>query len=79
MNNDIAALNNALFESLERLQDDDLDEEGLKREIARADAVAKTAGMIIENAEFALRAQKHLDEYGRNTKINNPLLETKNG
>ena len=77
MNNDIKALNNALFESLERLQDDSLDDDALKREIDRADAVQKTAGMIISNAEFALKVQKHMDEYGRETTIKNPLLENK--
>ena len=75
MNNDITALNNYLFESIERLQDDSLDQEKLSLEIDRADAVAKTAKVIISNAELVLRAQKHMDEYGRNTKLHNPLLE----
>ena len=74
MNNNISALNNALFESLERLQSDDLDDDGLKREIARANAVSNTAGMIIQNAELALKAQVHADEYGKRTQITNPLL-----
>lgn len=78
MKNDINALNNALFESLERLQDDSLDDDALKREIDRADAVQRTAGMIISNAELALRAQKHQDEYGREA-VRNPLLENRGG
>ena len=75
MKNDITALNNYLFESIERLQDDSLDPDALSLEIDRADAVAKTATVIIANAELALRAQKHQDEYGGST-IKNPLLES---
>ena len=78
MKNDINALNNALFESLERLQDDSLDDDALKREISRADAVQRTAGMIINNAELALKTQRHMDEYGKTGHIMNPLLENKN-
>lgn len=75
MKNNLEALNNYLFESIERLQDDSLDPDALSIEIDRADAVAKTATVIIANAEFALRAQKRLDEYGGAT-IKNPLLES---
>ena len=75
MNNDITALNNYLFESIERLQDDSLDQEKLSLEIDRADAVAKTAEVIISNAELVLKAQKHMDEYGKSVQLHNPLLE----
>ena len=73
MKNNLETLNNYLFESIERLQDDSLDPDALSIEIDRADAVAKTATVIIANAEFALRAQKRQDEYG-GSPIKNPLL-----
>ena len=78
MKNNLEALNNYLFESIERLQDDSLDREALAMEIDRADSVAKTATVIIANAELALRAQKRQDEYGGTT-IKNPLLESGGG
>lgn len=79
MNNDISALNNYLFESIERLQDDSLDAETLDKEIKRADAVANTASIIIRNAELVLNAQKHMDEYDKEVQLRNPLLELGGG
>lgn len=49
MKNTLWDLNNALFEQIERLQDDTLSEEGLEREIKRTDAVTKIAKNIIDN------------------------------
>ncbi len=64
MKNSLSDLNNYLFESIERLMDDDLDEDGLDRERKRAEAVYKGAKAIIENGRLALDAQKYADEYG---------------
>jgi hypothetical protein len=64
MNNTLSDLNNALFESIERIQDDDLTDEQLEREIKRAGAVTKVAEVIVHNAEVALRTMEHLNEYG---------------
>lgn len=64
MKNTLLDLNNHLFESIERLNDDDLSEEELEREIKRSDAVGKIAKTIIDNASLALSAKKHMDEYG---------------
>ena len=64
MKNSLSDLNNYLFESIERLMDDDLDDEGLERERKRAEAVYKGAKAIIENGRLALDAQMYADEYG---------------
>lgn len=74
MKNTLADLNNYLFEAIERLNDDDLDEEQLDREIKRSEAVQKVAKTIIENGTLALNAKKHLDEYGKGDNVELPLL-----
>ena len=62
--NKLTDLNNLLFEQMERLLDDDLTDEELEREIRRSEAVTKTAGTIISNANLAFQTMKHLNEYG---------------
>ena len=74
MKNTISDLNNYLFEQLERLQDDELDEAGLEKEIRRGEAVQKVAETIISNGNLALRAMKLLDDCGDDRKIDIPLL-----
>jgi putative N-acetylmannosamine-6-phosphate epimerase len=74
MKNTLTDLNNYLFESIERLNDDDLSDEELEREIKRSDAVQKVAKIIIDNGALALQAQKHFDEYGIDNKVEMPLL-----
>ena len=83
MKNKLTDLNNYLFESIERLNNDELSAEELETEIKRADAVGRVAKTIIDNASLALSAKKHMDEYGygESTKIDmfgissNSLLE----
>lgn len=74
MKNTLTDLNNYLFEQLERLQDDSLDQDGLEKEIQRSEAVQKVAKTIIENGSLALQAKKHLDEYGQGDKVELPML-----
>ena len=74
MKNTLADLNNYLFESIERLNDDGLTNEELEKEIKRSEAVQKVAKTIIENGALALQAQKHFDEYGAERKVAMPLL-----
>lgn len=64
MKNTLTDLNNALFEEIERIQDDELDEEQLAKEIKRAEAVTKVAEVIVRNGELALKTMQHLNEYG---------------
>ena len=74
MKNTLTDLNNHLFESIERLQDDDLSPEELDKEIKRSEAVQKVAKVIIDNGSLALAAKKHFDEYGINQNVEMPLL-----
>lgn len=76
MNNKLSDLNNALFEEIERLQDDDLKPEQLETEIKRAQAVTSVATAIIANADMALKAQRLSNEYGTKVVFDNPLLES---
>lgn len=64
MKNTLVDLNNHLFEALERLNDEDLDSEGIDRELKRADGMVKIASQIIQNGELAFKTMQHLDHYG---------------
>ena len=74
MKNTLSDLNNYLFESIERLNDDELTDEQLEKEIKRSEAVQKIAKTIIENGALALQAKKHMDEYGTGETIELPML-----
>lgn len=74
MKNTITSLNNYLFESIERLNDDSLSDEQLEKEIKRSEAIQKVAKNIIDTGELALRAKKHFDEYGIENNVEVPLL-----
>lgn len=60
MKNTLADLNNYLFESIERLNDDELSSEELDKEIKRSEAVQKVAKTIIDNGTLALQAKNIL-------------------
>ena len=77
MKNTLADLNNHLFEALERLNDEDLDEEGIDRELKRADGMTKIAEQIIKNGELAYKTMVHMDEYGCGDKNVPVMLEVK--
>lgn len=72
--NTLTDLNNYLFEAIERLNDDSLDETQLDKEIKRSEAVQKVASTIIANGTLALQAKKHLDEYGQGDNVELPML-----
>jgi len=62
LKNRLIDLNNHLFEQMERLNDDDLQEEGLQQEIQRAKAMSFVASQIIGNARLALDAQRTVND-----------------
>lgn len=64
MKNGIEDLNNYLFEQLEKLNDSDLSDEELEKEIKRSKAVTSVADTIIKNASLALDVIKIREEYG---------------
>lgn len=63
--NTLVDLNDHLFEQMERLNDDDLSDEELEKEIKRADAMTGIAKQIIDNATIVLKATELNAEYGR--------------
>ena len=79
MKNTLNDLNNALFEQLERLQDDEAmkDEAAFEKEIKRSKAVTNIAAQIIQNGNLSLRACQYAAEYGGDAKT--PVLEMTNG
>lgn len=83
MKNTLPDLNNHLFEQLERLNDDELTEEQLDKELRRAEGMTKVASQIIQNAELAYKTMVHMAEYGYDRqdaqKVLPPMLEVKNG
>lgn len=80
MKNTLADLNNHLFEALERLNDEDLSDEQLEKEIRRSEGMTKIAEQIIRNGELAYKTMVHMDEYGYNQDRNVPvMLEQRNG
>jgi hypothetical protein len=80
MKNTLTDLNNYLFEQLERLNDDNLTEEQLERELKKTDSIVKVSDKIIQNGELAFRTMKHMDEYGyHKEKHSIPPMLTANG
>ena len=62
--NSLEDLNNHLFEQLERLNDEDLKNDQLDREIRRANGMTAIAETIIKNGRLALEASEFIAEYG---------------
>lgn len=67
--NTLMALNNHLYEQMERLNDDELSDEGLAKEVTRAKSMTDISQKIIENARLALDAEKFRAEYGEKTVV----------
>lgn len=66
--NTLGDLNNHLFAQLERLGDEELKGDELEEEIRRSEAMANIGEQIIRNGELQLKAMRHMDEYGYNSK-----------
>ena len=59
MKNTLSDLNNHLFACLERLNDENISEDALRKEIKRANAVSDIASNIVANANVQLQAIKY--------------------
>jgi len=60
MSNNLAGLNENLFEQLNRLNNSSLEGDELKQEIERSKAMASVAQSIIKNGELVLKAKTEL-------------------
>lgn len=69
MKNKLLDLNNHLFEELERLNNDELDEKNLEFEIKRSKSMTNVAKAIIDNANTMLEAKKHFDAKGIKSEV----------
>lgn len=65
MQNKLVDLNNHLFEMIERLNDEELSDEDLEKEIKRANAMSSISKQIIDNAKVELEATKLVLDYSR--------------
>lgn len=75
MKNTLVDLNGYLFETLERLNLDEISDQELEKEINRAETIVKVADKIISNASVVLRAEEFKAEYtGQVGKIVNTML-----
>lgn len=74
MKNKLSDLNNHLFEAMERLNNEDLTDEELEKEIKRSKAMEGIAKTIIESGNLALQARKHLEQCGVENAVELPLL-----
>lgn len=60
MENNLQALNNILFEQIERINDDDLDENQLNEALKKADHINRLAGTIVQSMSTQLKAYEAL-------------------
>ncbi|KXU02067.1 putative DNA-directed RNA polymerase [Streptococcus constellatus] len=72
--NKLSDLNDHLFMTLERLGEEDLNNEELEKEIERSKAISTVAGKIIDNMRLVLDAQKTAAEYNGKRTVNLELL-----
>ena len=72
MKNSLGDLNNHLFATLERLNDEELKGDDLTAEVSRSTAIVRLAESILHNADTQLRAVELLNESGRLAADNMP-------
>lgn len=70
----ITELNEILFDRIKAINNDDLSDEQLEKEIRKAEATTSIATAMLKNASLALAAQKQFDEYGTGRTVDIPLL-----
>lgn len=74
MKHTLTDLNEYLFQQLDALSNGDLTGEALDKEIERSKAIQGIAKTVIEGANVALQAKKHMDEYGDGGTVEIPML-----
>lgn len=74
MKNTLTDLNEYLFQQLDALSNESLTGEELEKEIERSKAIQGIAKTVIEGANVAFQAKKHMDEYGQGGSVEIPML-----
>lgn len=64
MKNKLSDLNDHLFAQIERLGDEDLNDEQIEKEAKRASAIVAVADQVIKNADLQLKAATLLAGHG---------------
>lgn len=78
MANNLTNLNDILFDQIRRLENDELSDEALEKEIKKSEQLTKLSVVVLNNAKLALDAQKQFDEYGTGRTVDIPLLGVNN-
>ena len=78
MANNLTNLNDILFDQIRRLENNDLSNEDLEKEIKKSEQLTKLSTVVLNNAKLALDAQKQFDEYGTGRTVDIPLLGVNN-
>lgn len=79
MKNKLSDLNNYLFEQIERLNDDNITDEELEKQLHKTEHIQKVAETIIKNSELQFKAMQCAMENGViNQKQLTHLLAEKN-
>lgn len=76
--NNLTNLNDILFNQINRLENDEISDEQLEKEIKKSQEITKLSVVILNNAKLALEAQKQFDEYGTGRTVDIPLLGVSN-
>lgn len=76
--NNLTNLNDILFDQIRRLENDEISDEQLEKEIKKSQEITKLSVVVLNNAKLALEAQKQFDEYGTGRTVDIPLLGVSN-
>ena len=77
MKNNLADLNNHLFSTLETLEDDEMTDERLEKELKKAQAICSISSQILKIASVQVSAIKTAEQYGLLNKDMPALIATK--
>ncbi|MCB6840954.1 hypothetical protein LIX87_08110 [Weissella viridescens] len=70
MDQNLGMLNSYLFDQMERLNDEEMTDDELKKEVIRSQAMTNVAGKVIDNASLALKAAEFSSEqFGNETEM----------
>ena len=77
MKNNLSDLNNHLFSMLETIEDDEMTDKRLEKELKKAQAICSISSQILKVASVQLSAIKTVEQYGLLNKEMPALIATK--